>query len=95
MLHADIACSYPLAELKQFHDRHRGVGSILGIKVPKEVATKFGCIVVDQDTQQAKHYVEKPENFISDTINGGCYLFDKSIFEEIKSAMDIKHSRAS
>ena len=40
--------------------------------------------------RQARHYVEKPESFISETINGGIYLFDKSIFDEIRSAMDTK-----
>lgn len=39
---------------------------------------------------QALHYVEKPDSYISDTINGGVYLFDKSIFDEIKVAMDEK-----
>lgn len=42
---------------------------------------------------QARHYVEKPESFISDTINGGVYLFDKSIFDEIRTAMDEKVKR--
>lgn len=40
--------------------------------------------------RQARHYVEKPESFISDTINGGIYLFDKAIFDEIRYAMDEK-----
>lgn len=39
---------------------------------------------------QARHYVEKPESYISDIINGGIYLFDKSIFDEIRTAMDDK-----
>lgn len=97
VLHSDIACSFPLLELKKFHDRHRGVGTIMGVRVAKESATKYGCIVVDQrdNPGQAKHYVEKPENFISDIINGGVYLFDRSIFDELKAAMDIKVSRAA
>ena len=44
---------------------------------------------------QALHYVEKPESYISDIINGGVYLFDKSIFEEIKEAMDEKVRRVA
>lgn len=39
------------------------------------------------------HYVEKPESFISDIINGGIYLFDKAIFDEIRNAMDEKPRR--
>jgi mannose-1-phosphate guanylyltransferase len=48
---------------------------------------------VDQETHQAKHYVEKPQSFISDTINGGVYLFDKAIFEEFKKAMEVKTTK--
>lgn len=62
----------------------------MGIKVSKEMSTKFGSIVTNPDTFQALHYVEKPESFLSTTINTGVYLFDKSIFEEIKAAMDLK-----
>ncbi|KAL8287158.1 hypothetical protein RQP46_003610 [Phenoliferia psychrophenolica] len=90
VLHADIACTFPLEELKAFHDKHRGVGTVMGVKVPAETATKYGQIVIDPETFQARHYVEKPESFISDTINGGIYLFDKSIFDEIRNAMDDK-----
>ncbi|ORY88473.1 mannose-1-phosphate guanyltransferase [Leucosporidium creatinivorum] len=93
VLHADIACSFPLEQLKAFHDKHRGVGTVMGVKVPRETAHKFGCIVIDPETQQARHYVEKPESFISDTINGGVYLFDRTIFDEIRLAMEEKVKR--
>lgn len=90
VLHSDIASSFPLSELKNFHDRHRGVGTLMGVRVSKELSTKFGCIVTNPETSQALHYVEKPESFLSNMINTGVYLFDKSIFEEIKAAMDLK-----
>lgn len=54
------------------------------------------------------HYVEKPDSFISNTVNGGVYcelplssrsglyvVFDKSLFDEIKIAMDEKSARAA
>jgi len=93
VIHADICFSYPLSEMIAFHENHRGVGTIMGVKVPRKSATKYGCIVTNPQTMQALHYVEKPESFISDTINGGVYLFDKSIFDEIKVAMDDKVRR--
>ena len=93
VIHADICFSYPLEEMQQFHESHRGVGTIMGVKVPRESATKYGCIVTNPQTHQALHYVEKPDSYISDTINGGVYLFDKSIFDEIKTAMDAKVKR--
>lgn len=44
----------------------------------------------DAETQEVLHYVEKPESFISKLINCGVYLLDKSIFTEIKKAMQHK-----
>lgn len=33
VIHADICFSYPLSEMTAFHNNHRGVGTILGVKV--------------------------------------------------------------
>ena len=63
---------------------------ILGTKVPVEVASNFGCIVSDPETQQVRHYVEKPESHISSLINCGVYLFSSSIFQVIRTAMVTK-----
>ncbi|GAA5952732.1 hypothetical protein JCM5350_004792 [Sporobolomyces pararoseus] len=94
VLHADIVCNYPLQELQKFHASHRGVGTVMGVTVPKDQATKFGCIVVDRETSQARHYVEKPEEFISQTVNGGLYVFDsEKLFASIREAMDTKSNR--
>ncbi|MBW0505859.1 hypothetical protein O181_045574 [Austropuccinia psidii MF-1] len=90
VLHSDIVSSFPFAQLKNFHDKHRGVGTLMGIRVSKELSTKFGCIVTNPESSQVLHYVEKPESFLSNIINTGVYLFDKSIFDEIKAAVDLK-----
>ncbi|CED82356.1 GDP-mannose pyrophosphorylase [Phaffia rhodozyma] len=90
VLNADICSSFPLKSLQEFHSKHRGVGTIMGKKVPKGQELRFGSIVVDQESRMALHYVEKPEGFISDVINTGVYLFDQSIFSEIKTATDEK-----
>lgn len=56
------------------HRKHRGVGTILGVNVPKATATQYGCIVQDPDNEgQVLHYVEKPESWISNMVNGGVY----------------------
>ncbi|GAA5942632.1 hypothetical protein JCM10213_005927 [Rhodosporidiobolus nylandii] len=96
VLHSDIVCGWPLADLAKFHAGHRGVGTVMAVKVLREEANKFGCIVVDGETNQAKHYVEKPEEFLSDTVNAGLYLFDSALlFSSIKEAMDAKLQRSS
>ncbi|WOO77016.1 Mannose-1-phosphate guanyltransferase alpha [Vanrija pseudolonga] len=91
----DIATSFPFAELLEVHNKHRGVGTIMGVPVKKEVATRYGSIVHDPETAQVLHYVEKPQGWISNTANGGVYLFDKALFDEIKDAMDEKTARAA
>ncbi|CAH7668077.1 trimeric LpxA-like protein [Phakopsora pachyrhizi] len=40
VLHSDIASSFPLSELKSFHDQHRGVGTLMGVQVSKELSTR-------------------------------------------------------
>ncbi|KAL7422544.1 hypothetical protein Q5752_003192 [Cryptotrichosporon argae] len=91
----DICASFPFGEMMELHGKHRGVGTILGVKVKRDTATKYGCIVSDPATGQVLHYVEKPESFISDMVNGGVYIFDKSLFDEIKQATDDKAARAA
>ena len=57
----------------EVHNQHRGVGTILGVNVAKETATQYGCIVTDSATSQVLHYVEKPDSWISNMVNGGVY----------------------
>ncbi|OWZ37787.1 mannose-1-phosphate guanylyltransferase [Cryptococcus neoformans c45] len=91
----DICCSFPFAEMLDLHTAHGGTGTIMGVNVKKETATQYGCIVTDPETNQMVHYVEKPEGWISNIVNGGVYLFDKSLFDVIKVAMDEKTARAA
>ncbi|KAK6910735.1 mannose-1-phosphate guanylyltransferase [Kwoniella mangroviensis CBS 10435] len=91
----DICSAFPFTEILELHSKHRGVGTIMGVNVRKESAQKYGCIVTEPESQLMVHYVEKPDSWISNTVNGGVYLFDKSLFDEIKIAMDEKTARAA
>ncbi|KAI8081511.1 nucleotide-diphospho-sugar transferase [Halteromyces radiatus] len=90
VMHVDIACAFPLNEMLKAHMSHRGLCTMLGTKVPREQATKYGCLVAKADTNEVLHYVEKPETFISDLISCGVYLFDTAVFVEMKKAIDRK-----
>lgn len=83
VLHSDICCSFPLNEMMHCHLRHGGKCTILGKRVFHEEAIKYGCLVADLQTQEILHWAEKPETFVSDTINCGIYLFDVSIVTKI------------
>lgn len=101
-MHMDVCCTFPLADLLKFHRQqqrlHDGkvIGSILGTRVPKEAARNFGCMVLDPESKQVRHYVEKPETMISDLISCGIYVFSNLIFDEIRRVVveaDIKYKR--
>jgi len=42
---------------------------------------KFGVYAYDKKTRLAQQIVEKPEQFIADTANIGCYIFSKRVFD--------------
>jgi mannose-1-phosphate guanylyltransferase len=46
-------------------------------------AHKYGCLAIDPNTNEALHYAEKPETFVSDIINCGAYLFTPTIYNLI------------
>ncbi|KAK7204714.1 nucleotide-diphospho-sugar transferase [Myxozyma melibiosi] len=85
VIHADVCCSFPLNEMLQMFDDKEAKAIILGTHVEADAARNFGCIVTD-DKKRVIHYVEKPETHISNLINGGVYLFDRSIFDVIGAA---------
>lgn len=85
VIHADVCCSFPLKEINQLFEAKNAKAVILGTRVPIDVASNFGAIVSDK-SQKVIHYVEKPESKLSDLINAGVYLFDKTIFDVIASA---------
>ncbi|KAF8453537.1 GCD1 protein [Terfezia claveryi] len=93
VINADVCCSFPLNEMLSLMQERSAEAVILGTKVPADVASNFGCIVTDPETQQVRHYVEKPESHISSLINCGVYLFSASIFKSIRSAMSAKAER--
>ncbi|KAK3830561.1 MAG: nucleotide-diphospho-sugar transferase [Linnemannia elongata] len=93
VLHADVACTFPLVAMKKAHEGHRGLCTILGTRVPRDSANNFGCLVAKPDTNEVLHYVEKPESFISNLISCGVYLFDCAIFDEIRKSLENKKGK--
>lgn len=87
LMHCDIFCTFPVRELMDFHIKHGKECSILGKQVPKEEASKYGCLIVDKATNEALHYAEKPETFVGDLINAGIYVFSPQMFDLIEKAV--------
>lgn len=80
VLNSDIVCAYPFEEMKKFHKHHGGEGTIAVTRV--EDASKFGVVVYD-DNGLVEKFVEKPKEFVSNKINAGLYIFNKSILNRI------------
>ncbi len=49
---------------------------------PVEDARAYGCVPTDVDGRVSA-FLEKMENPVTNTINAGCYVFDKSVIAEI------------
>ncbi|KAL3307638.1 hypothetical protein Ciccas_013845, partial [Cichlidogyrus casuarinus] len=89
VMNSDICGALPLAEMLEFHaslNPSTPKFVILGTEATRSQANSFGCIVECAESHEVTHYVEKPETFVSATINCGVYLFTPSIFNFIRIA---------
>lgn len=81
VVNADVCGDLPLNEMVQAKKSNRGsVCLMLTTEATRDQSLLYGCVVVDKDTREVMHYVEKPETFVSTTINCGVYLFSGEIF---------------
>jgi mannose-1-phosphate guanylyltransferase len=88
-MNGDVSSSFPLdSMLHLLSTNSDAIGCVLSAKVEKEDKSKYGYVVVDQKTNEVLHFVEKPETFISDLISCGVYVFNKEIFDVMKTAID-------
>ncbi|KAJ3216976.1 Proteasome subunit alpha type-2 [Dinochytrium kinnereticum] len=94
VLNGDIASSFPLNEMLAFHGNKNATATLMGIQIQRDLVHKFGCIVLNKETAEVLHFVEKPETVLSETISCGIYLFEESIFEVMASAISGLRAKA-
>jgi len=82
VLNSDVICDFPFREMVEFHKSHGREGTIVVTKV--EEPSKYGVVVYDQSTGQINKFVEKPQEFVSNKINAGLYIFKPSILDRIE-----------
>ncbi|XP_059167206.1 mannose-1-phosphate guanyltransferase alpha-B-like isoform X2 [Physella acuta] len=83
VMNADVCGDFPLQDMLTFH-RERGpgaYGTVLGTEATRQQSLTYGCMVENRETHEIMHYAEKPETFVSTTINCGIYLFTPEIFK--------------
>lgn len=81
VLNSDIICDFPFKELSDFHESHGKEGTIVVTRV--EEPSKYGVVVYDKDNC-IHSFIEKPQEFISNKINAGLYIFNPSVLNRIE-----------
>jgi mannose-1-phosphate guanylyltransferase len=82
VLNSDVVCSYPFAEMLQYHRERGAQGTILVTKV--DDPSKYGVVVYEQRTGKIDRFVEKPKEFVGDRINAGAYVLQPSVLDLIE-----------
>jgi len=91
VLHCDVCCSFPLAEILDFHVTLGKPATIMGCEVPQEHANSYGCLIEDKATHELLHYAEKPESYVSNLINAGIYVFSAPFCNDMEAASQAKN----
>ncbi|XP_006822458.1 mannose-1-phosphate guanylyltransferase catalytic subunit beta-like [Saccoglossus kowalevskii] len=81
VLNSDISCDFPFKEMIDFHRKHGKEGTIVVTKV--EEPSKYGVVVYDTNCK-IESFVEKPQEFVSNKINAGLYIFNPAILDRIE-----------
>ena len=81
VLNSDIICDFPFRQLDAFHRSHGQEGTIVVTKVDEP--SKYGVVCYD-DRGAIESFVEKPQEFISNKINAGMYIFNPSVLDRIQ-----------
>lgn len=89
VLYGDICCSFPFARmLVAQHNAPGTYCTILATHVAREQSSNYGCLVREEgDSSVVRHYVEKPETFVSSLVSCGVYLLDAAIFSELPASV--------
>lgn len=82
VFNADITCKYPLGDLVNYHIKHGKEGTIMTTRVKEP--SRYGVIVTN-DNGQILEFIEKPQEFISNKINSGIYMFSNKFLDRVSS----------
>lgn len=92
VMNGDVCADFPLRELYEFHKERSSTGlvTVISTEATRPQSLNFGCMVIDKNTSEITHYVEKPSSYVSTLINCGIYAFSLKIFNVIGEAFNIK-----
>ncbi|XP_025107194.1 mannose-1-phosphate guanyltransferase beta-A-like [Pomacea canaliculata] len=82
VLNSDIICDFPFKDMVKFHKHHGKEGTIVVTKVDEP--SKYGVVVYQPENGQIQHFVEKPQEYVSNKINAGMYMFSPDVLKRIQ-----------
>ncbi|KAI8771621.1 mannose-1-phosphate guanyltransferase beta [Biomphalaria glabrata] len=82
VLNSDIICDFPFKDMLLFHRHHGREGTIVVTKVDEP--SKYGVVIYNPEDGQIQKFVEKPQEYVSNKINAGMYIFSPSMLKRIK-----------
>ena len=82
VLNSDVICDFPFREMVDYHCNHGKEGTIVVTKVDEP--SKYGVVIYEEGTGRIKSFVEKPQEFVSNKINAGMYIFNTSVLDRIQ-----------
>ena len=87
VFNSDIICEFPLQDMIDFHKSHGKEATMMVTQV--EDPQKYGVVVMaptqsSEEGGRVSRFVEKPKEFLTNRVNAGLYLFNKSIIEKIE-----------
>ena len=80
VFNSDVICEFPLTEMLALHKERNAEGTICVTRV--DDPSKYG-VVVSSGSGRIERFVEKPSVFISDKINAGLYILNRSVIDRI------------
>lgn len=82
VLNSDVICDFPFRDMIAFHKNHGKQGTIVVTRVDEP--SKYGVVVYSADTGKIERFVEKPQEYVSNKINAGLYIFNMSMLSRIQ-----------
>lgn len=90
VVNCDVMCTYPLRDLLHTHMKYGRECTVLTTRCTDHTAlSNYGVVVVDERTGRVRHFVYRPQTFVSDVINAGVYVFSPSVFRRIETGRKV------
>ena len=86
VFNSDIICEFPLSSMLEYHKTHGKEATMITTQV--EDPSKYGVIIMashsTEEGGRVAKFIEKPKEFVTNKVNAGLYIFNKTIIDRIE-----------